>query len=92
MCILFHRGEKLGDCFHYFVSMNKPDHLKLDCFRLLADMQKAGVNNREAARRLGKPASTVQRWKEGAEPCYSDAVRLIDLHEYVTRKSVSASA
>jgi hypothetical protein len=71
MCILFHW-------------VNKPEHLKLDCFRLLAELHRAGVNNTEAARRLGKPRATVQHWKEGAEPCYTDGKRLIDLHAYVT--------
>lgn len=57
---------------------------KLDCFRLLADLQQAGVNNSEVARRLGKSRTTVTRWKGGAEPTYSDGLRLIELHAYVT--------
>ena len=64
--------------------MTKPDAQKLDCFRLLAELQHAGVSNSEAARRLGEPVSTVRSWKRGTEPLYSAGKRLVDLHHYVT--------
>lgn len=71
-------------------AMTKPDGQKLDCFRLLAEMNKCGVNTAEVARRLGKAHSTVQKWKEGAEPCYTDGVRLLDLHSYVLSNHAKA--
>ncbi len=63
--------------------MTKPDNQKLDCFRLLAEMHDAGVNNTEVARRLGRPQSTIRRWKGGSEPGYTDGKRLLDLHAQV---------
>lgn len=75
-------------------TMTKPEHQKLDCFRLLNEMDKAGVNNAEVARRLGKGKSTIQYWKSGGEPCWSEGNRLIALHAYVTaevQKTVSTS-
>lgn len=70
--------------------MTKPDDQKLNCFRLLAELQAAGVNNAEVARRLGVTGSTVQRWKDGSEPGYSAGKRLIDLHAFVTAAQAHA--
>lgn len=64
--------------------MTKPDDQKLNCFRLLAELNAAGINNVEAARRLGVAVSTLRGWKAGSEPGYSDGKRLIDLHAYLT--------
>lgn len=69
--------------------------MSLDCFRLLAEMDKAGMCNAEVARRLQKPATTIQRWKDGAEPGYTDGCNLVELHVSVTvniRKSVCTEA
>lgn len=63
--------------------MTKPEEQKLDCFRLLAEMSAHGVNNTEAARRMGKPVSTIRRWKEGSEPGYTDGLRLVNLHAQI---------
>lgn len=55
----------------------------LDCFRLLADLDRAGVNNSEVARRMGLSPSTIYRWKMGElEPSYSHGCRLIEIHAY----------
>lgn len=61
--------------------------VKLDCFRLITDMQYAGVTTKEVARLLGKPPSTVQNWKAGTRPRWEDAERLIELHEVITSKA-----
>ncbi len=56
-----------------------------DWFKILSDLDHAGVNNSEVARRMGRSASTVYRWKMNeAEPSYSDGVRLMEIHAYVT--------
>lgn len=55
---------------------------KLNCFRLLKELDEAGVSNREAARRLGVPPSTVRSWKQGAAPRWHDGERLRQLHAY----------
>lgn len=56
----------------------------LDCFRLLADLNRAGMSNAQVGRKLGKGRSTVQKWKLGAEPGYTDGCRLVALHASVT--------
>jgi CENP-B N-terminal DNA-binding domain len=58
---------------------------KLDCFRLLLELKDAGVSNNEVARRLGVPPTTVQGWKAGAEPRWSDGERLRQLHAYAAQ-------
>jgi len=56
----------------------------LDTFRMLAEMEKAGVSNAEAARRLGIAKTRMHRCKMGeAELTYSEGLRFIDLHAYV---------
>lgn len=66
------------------------EELKIDVFRLLADMHKANVNNSEVARRMGVGRSTLRRWKEGIqEPSYSEGLRLIQIHAYVCRISTT---
>lgn len=62
----------------------------LDCFRLLAEMHEYGVNNSEAARRMGVAPSTVKRWKSGEmQPGWVDGQRLLLLHEYVRRENAT---
>lgn len=68
--------------------MTKPEGQRLDCFRLLTEMHRAGVNNTEVARRLGVPRSTVNRWKQGAEPGFTTGKRLIDLHTSIVTQTV----
>lgn len=58
----------------------------LDCFRLLAELAAAGVNNAAVARKLGKRRSTITRWKAGSEPSYSMGCSLVALHAAVTSK------
>lgn len=41
-----------------------------DWFRILADLDKAGINNAEVARKLNVTPPTVFKWKSGAEPSH----------------------
>lgn len=52
-------------------------------FRIITELDQAGVNNSEVGRRLGRAASTVFRWKMGREPGYEDGKRLLEIHAYV---------
>ena len=61
--------------------------LKIDCFSLLADLHRCGINNSEVARRIGVAISTVRNWKNGCEPKYSDGQRLIEMHAHFCQKS-----
>jgi hypothetical protein len=70
----------------------KPASAKLDVFRMLAEMADAGVSTTEAARRLGISKSRMHRIKEGiGELTYSEGVRFIDLHGYVTASIVPST-
>ena len=57
----------------------------LDCFRMLADLDAAGVSNAEVSRRLGhKSRSTVENWKNrGSQPTLVQRVRFEALYAYV---------
>lgn len=57
----------------------------IDCFRILAELQAAGLNNKEVARRLGKPVTTVEYWKEGHIPRFDNACQLLSLYAQVVR-------
>jgi hypothetical protein len=67
------------------VKMPTKEELQIDCFRLLAELAVKGVNNAEAARRLGVNREKVRGWKCGAKPKYDDAQRLVFLHAYVCK-------
>lgn len=52
-----------------------------DWFRILADLDRAGISNAEIARRLNVPRSTVTHWKRpNVEPSYHYGNLLITLH------------
>lgn len=52
----------------------------IDWFRILADLQKHGLNNMCVSRALGIPPRTLGSWKnDGSEPRYSDGATLIQL-------------
>ena len=57
-----------------------PGYTRIDCFRLLADLKQWNLSEAEVARRLSVPRSTLEGWKEGSEPRYSDGCRLVELH------------
>jgi len=56
----------------------------IDWFRILADLQYAGINNADVARILGVPESNVRNnWKHGGRPNYEDGAALVKLHRLV---------
>lgn len=62
---------------------------KTDWFRILAELDRAGVNNLAVARALKRDHTTVLRWKQGnAEPRHSDGAALLALHaRFCTRSA-----
>lgn len=59
-----------------------PEVKPLDCFVMLAELNKLGFSNAEVSRILGhRNPTTVQHWKEGAQPRYSERVRFVALYE-----------
>jgi hypothetical protein len=53
--------------------------MRIDWFRVLADLERLGMNNRSIARHLGIPKSTIAYWKAGNDPRHSDGEHLIEL-------------
>jgi hypothetical protein len=54
--------------------------MRIDWFRVLADLDHKGLGNRSIARSLKIPKSTIAGWKDGIhEPRHSDGERLIEL-------------
>ena len=52
----------------------------MDCFRLITEIERAGVSNIELARRLQVPRSTLLGWKAGSEPRWTDGQKLVMAH------------
>lgn len=59
--------------------MSHADDLRVDWFRLIADLNRAGHSTRRFADILGIPRTTIEGWKSGAEPKHADGERLIAL-------------
>ena len=57
----------------------------IDCFSLLNELQKAGLNNSEVARRLDVPRSSPEYWKAGGKPNADNYLRLVMLYCEVVR-------
>ena len=54
---------------------------KLDYFRVLDDLKRAGMSNRAVARRIGVSTTQLYRCKTGdGQLSYDEALRLISLH------------
>lgn len=52
---------------------------RIDWFRVLADLSRNGLGERGVARRIRVSKTTINGWKQGAEPRHSDGERLIAL-------------
>lgn len=59
--------------------MSHADDLRVDWFRLIVDLNRAGHSTRRFADILGIPRTTIEGWKAGAEPKHADGERLIAL-------------
>lgn len=53
--------------------------LRVDWFRVLADLQYAGLPNLQVAKLLDVPQPTVRSWKGGCQPRFDDGDRLVQL-------------
>ncbi len=50
-----------------------------DWFAVIADLERMGVCNSEAAARINVPRETLRRWKEGSKPNFDDGKALLTL-------------
>lgn len=53
--------------------------LRTDWFRVLADLQLAGMPNLHVARAIAVPETTLRHWKQGGEPGHEDGHLLLQL-------------
>lgn len=63
---------------------------RTDWFRVLADLQYAGLANSIVADYLQIPQGTVRGWKTGSQPLHHDGQCLLDLWTVVTGKAFDA--
>ncbi|WP_158785130.1 hypothetical protein [Pantoea sp. BAV 3049] len=61
--------------------------MQVDWFRVITDLERAGMTQQAIARHLVAAKSSVIYWKQGSEPRYCDGERLIRLWELVTKKN-----
>lgn len=64
---------------------------RIDWFRVIADLNRAGYSTRGFADSLGIARTTIQGWKSGAEPKHADGERLLSWWSHVTGRPVEAA-
>lgn len=52
---------------------------RIDWFRVLADLRRAGLSTIAVGSQLQVPDSTIRGWKMGSEPRHADGESLVDL-------------
>ena len=63
---------------------------EIDWFRAIVEIERAGIPDKEIAKRCQVPTSTVWYWKQGREPRYQQGVVILAiLAEIHTSESVS---
>lgn len=61
--------------------------LRVDWFRVLADLRRLGWNSARVAGEIDMPRTTVDGWKAGSVPRYDPGERLVALWVKATGKS-----
>lgn len=60
---------------------------RTDWFRVLVDLERAGVNNADAAQCIDVPLSTLRGWKNlGSQPRHDEGYELLEVWMRVTGK------
>lgn len=67
------------------------DPERIDWFQVLVDLGRCGVPASSAAAAIGIPKSTVQGWKQGAEPKFTDGEKLLSLWAGITRRELTSA-
>lgn len=52
---------------------------RIDWFRVLIDLNRAGLPTSAVSQQLAIPLTTILGWKQGAEPRYADGESLLEL-------------
>lgn len=58
--------------------------MRVDWFRVIADLTRRGYTTRSLADAIHVPPATLLGWKQGAEPKYGDGERLVLLWAELT--------
>lgn len=61
------------------VWFKEANQLRVDWFRVIVDLSRAGYSHAAIGAAIDCPKSTVQGWKQGATPKYDDGELLITL-------------
>lgn len=59
--------------------MTPSDEMRVNWFRIIVNLNRKKLSTRAFAAMLKIPRSTIDGWKQGAEPKHSDGERLISL-------------
>lgn len=62
---------------------------RIDWFRVLADLRRAGAPLASVATAIRVPYSTIQGWRQGAEPKFADGERLLRLWAGLTGRELA---
>lgn len=60
-------------------------------YQMAIDMQERGMTFSRQAAEIDKEWSTYQRWLNGSQPRYFDALLIIELHSMVCGKEITQS-
>lgn len=55
-----------------------PPTLRIDWFRVLADLKRSGFSVADVSQQIAVPRATLQDWAGGAEPRHSDGENLLE--------------
>lgn len=64
--------------------MQRREAPRVDWFQVIIGLERAGYSHSAISAAIGAPKSTVQGWKQGAEPKHSDGENVISLWCQVT--------
>lgn len=64
---------------------------RIDWFRVLCDLQREGMTNRDVSQAIEVPRTTLIAWKNGAEPNHHDGEKLLVLWTSATSTARDAA-
>jgi DNA-binding XRE family transcriptional regulator len=61
---------------------------RIDWFRVITDLQRAGMTHGQQAKEVGVSRRTIANWQQGlCEPSYSRGAGLLEIHRSVARST-----
>lgn len=59
--------------------LHRLPRIRTDWFRVLADLQRAGIDMARVSRLIDVPVGTIRYWKQGGEPSHAAGHALLEL-------------